>query len=83
LEQCSKEQKELDAQKQLVTQQLAQLEQQKGNVAKEVEKLQQQYQMEYTVVGLIVKASCDPNGLCDLLYTGAAVERTAEPTRGS
>ena len=50
LEQCLREQKELDAQKQLANQQLAQLDQQKSSVTKELEKLQQQYQMECTVV---------------------------------
>ena len=52
MEQCSREQKELDTQKQLANQQLAQLEQQKNSVTKEVEKLQQQYQKECTVVGV-------------------------------
>ena len=50
MEQCLREQKELDAQKQKANQQLAQLDQQMIGVTKELEKLQQQYQMECTVV---------------------------------
>lgn len=63
MEQCAREQKELDTQKQLANQQLAQLEQQKVGVTKEIEKLQQQYQMECTVVCVgVINMSCDPLG---------------------